>query len=178
MPVAYLALGSNLGDRLEHLQAAVEGLEREEAVRVTGCSPVYETEAHTTTPDENQPPFLNAVVQAEVDCAPEQLLRVAQQLEREQGRTTSRRRWAPRPLDVDLLTVGMETRQSDTLTLPHPRLGDRRFVLQPWADLAADVAVPSPFDATVRELLKNCPDPAAIRRLDAPLHPPAAAEED
>mgnify|MGYP006289580405 CR=1 FL=1 len=176
MRVAYLGLGSNLGDRRAHLQEAVGGLNAADAVRVTGCSPVYETEAHTVTPDEEQPPFLNAVVQAAVDCSPDQLLRLAKQLERVEGRTGSSERWAPRPLDVDLLMVGNATRQTDDLVLPHPRLADRRFVLQPWADLAPDVIVPPPFDASVRDLLRACPDTAALRRTDLPLHPSAASD--
>lgn len=171
MRMAYLGLGANLGDRRAHLRAAVDGLDAAEAVRVTGCSPVYETEAHTLAADEEQPPFLNAVVAAEVACSPERLLRVAQQLEREEGRPAERDRWAPRPLDVDLLMVGEETRRTDALTLPHPRLADRRFVLRPWADLVPTLVVPPPFDATVQDLLEACPDTTAIRRLDTPLCP-------
>lgn len=164
MATAYLGLGSNLGDRAVHLRTAVEGLAARGAVRVIACSPVYETEAHTTDPDDEQPSFLNAVLEAEVSCTPEALLRVAHRLEREAGRVSDRARWAPRPLDVDLLVVGTATRRSDVLTLPHPRLAERRFVLRPWADLAPNFAVPPPFDATVRELLDACTDPAAIRR--------------
>lgn len=164
MNTAYLGLGSNLGDRRAHLHAVVEGLAAADPVRVTARSPVYETEAHTMAPDEAQPSFLNAVLEAEVACAPEELLRIAQRLEREEGRATEREQWAPRPLDVDLLVVGTVTCQTESLTLPHPRLADRRFVLRPWADLAPNLRVPPPFEATVQELLEACPDTAAIRR--------------
>jgi 2-amino-4-hydroxy-6-hydroxymethyldihydropteridine diphosphokinase len=136
---------------------------------------MYETEAHTLAPDEEQPPFLNAVVEAEVACSPERLLRLAQRLERAEGRAADRERWAPRSLDVDLLVVGAATRQSDVLTLPHPRLAERRFVLRPWADLAPNLVVPPPFDATVRALLAACSDAAAVQRLEAPLHGPDAS---
>jgi 2-amino-4-hydroxy-6-hydroxymethyldihydropteridine diphosphokinase len=176
MPVAYLSLGSNLGDRASHLRAAVEGLEAAADVHVTACSPVYETSAHTTDPDEEQPPFLNAVVEADVACTPGQLLRIAQRLEREEGRAADRERWAPRPLDVDLLMVGDLTRRSDDLTLPHPRLAERRFVLRPWADLAPTVTVPPPFDVTVRDLLAACPDADAVDRRDISLQSPTATE--
>lgn len=169
MRSAYLGLGSNLGDRWAHLRTAVAGLGETEGVRVTACSPVYETEAHTTDPSEEQPSFLNAVLEVAVDCSPEQLLRLAKRLEREEGRTGNSERWAPRPLDVDLLIVGTEERHSDPLTLPHPRLADRRFVLRPWADIAPDVRVPPPFDATVQDLLAACPDTATVRRLDGSL---------
>jgi 2-amino-4-hydroxy-6-hydroxymethyldihydropteridine diphosphokinase len=166
MDTAYLGLGSNLGDRRAHLRAAVEGLDAADPVRVTAGSAVYEAEAHTMGADEEQPPFLNAVVEVEVACAPERLLRIAQRLERAEGRTREGERWAPRPLDVDLLVVGDRTRQTDILTLPHPRLAERRFVLRPWADLAPNLVVPPPFDATVQELLEACPDTTAIRRTD------------
>jgi 2-amino-4-hydroxy-6-hydroxymethyldihydropteridine diphosphokinase len=178
MPVAYLGLGSNLSDRRGHLQAALEGADANASVRIIACSPVYETEAHTTDPDEEQPPYLNAVVEADVACPPEQLLRIAQRLEHEEGRTPNRERWAPRPLDVDLLMVGDATRRSNDLTLPHPRLAERRFVLRPWADLAPTVTVPPPFDATVQELLAACPDTAALHRLDLPLQLPTSTEPD
>jgi len=175
MRTAYLGLGSNLGDRWAHLRAAVAGLEEAEGVRVATCSPVYETEAHTTDPGEEQPPFLNVVLEVEVACSPKQLLRIAKRLEREEGRTESAERWAPRPLDVDLLVVADETHQSDTLTLPHPRLADRRFVLRPWADLAPDVRVPPPFDATVQDLLAACPDSTTIERRDGSLRPASSS---
>ena len=177
MNTAYLGLGSNLGNRPAHLQAAVDGLHTADGVRVRACSPVYETEAHTTDPDEEQPSFLNAVVEAQGTCSPDDLLRLAQALEREEGRPENRARWAPRPLDVDLLAVGMQTRQADVLTLPHPRLADRRFVLRPWADLAPNFRVPPPFDAPVHTLLDACPDTASIRRTSHSLRIPGPAGE-
>ena len=161
----YLALGSNQGNRLEHLQAAVTGLDRDTRVSVQAVSSVYETEAHTDDPDEEQPAFLNAVVEVEVGCSPIDLLELAQSLEWEEGRDRSRNeRWAPRPLDVDLLVVGGITCHGERLTLPHPRLADRAFVLRPWTDLAPNLHVPPPFDASVRALLDACPDTHAIRR--------------
>jgi len=175
MQTAYLGLGSNLGDRLSHLRATVEGLDAEASIRVTAVSPVYETEAHTTTPDEEQPSFLNAVVETEVTCSHEDLLRFAQALEREEGRAEEREQWVPRPLDVDLLVVGDVTCQTDELTLPHPRLANRRFVLRPWADLAPNFRVPPPFDAPVQALLNACPDTASIRRTAHALQLPGTA---
>lgn len=165
MNTAYLGLGSNRGDRQVHLQAAVEGLADVRGVRLTGVSPVYETEAHTLDPEEEQPAFFNAVVEAHVTCSPDELLERAQALEAREGRVRDEAdRWAPRPLDVDLLAIGAITCETDTLTLPHPRLAERRFVLQPWADLAPEHRVPSPFEMTVRRLLEQCPDTASIDR--------------
>jgi len=174
MQTAYLGVGSNQGDRQAHLQAAVDGLAAASGLRVTAVSPVYETEAHTWTDGETQPAFLNAVVALEGDCSPERLLDIAQALERAEGRTRSSERWAPRPLDVDLLTVGTVTCDTDRLTLPHPRLAERRFVLRPWADIAPDAQVPAPFSATVQALLDACTDDAALARAAATLTPPSS----
>jgi len=175
MPPAYLGLGSNEGDRLRHLQAAVERLHRYDGLRVVAASPVYETEAHTLSPEEEPPPFLNAVLRAAVDWEPEALLHAAQAVERAEGRErSSERTWAPRPLDIDLLAVDALTRRTDTLTLPHPRLAERRFVLQPWADLAPNFVVPPPFDQSVQSLFNQCSDTASVRRTDYELDRPAA----
>ncbi|WP_103018959.1 2-amino-4-hydroxy-6-hydroxymethyldihydropteridine diphosphokinase [Salinibacter altiplanensis] len=167
MPSAYLGLGSNKGDRLKHLHGAAERLHQRDGLRVTGVSPVYETEAHTPSPDETQPPFLNAVLRLAAEATPDVLLRTAHVVERAEGRArATEQRWGPRPLDVDLLAVGALTRDTETLTLPHPRLADRRFVLRPWTDLAPNFVVPPPFDRSVQSLLDRCTDPAAIRRTE------------
>ena len=181
MTTAYLGLGSNQGKRREHLQGGVNELHAVKGVRVTAVSTVYETEAHTVGPDETQPAFLNAVVAVETTCSPEALLRGAQAAERAEGRTRSaEQRWSPRPLDVDLLAMGDEQRSTTTLTIPHPRLAQRRFVLRPWADLAPNFRVPPPFDRSVSALLAACSDTAALApaavMLTVPSHPgPASA---
>jgi 2-amino-4-hydroxy-6-hydroxymethyldihydropteridine diphosphokinase len=126
-------------------------------------SPVYETEAHTRG-EETQPAFLNAVLGLTGPVTPEGLLQHAQTLEGDRGRERGGRRWAPRPLDIDVLAVGQQTRVLDTLTVPHPRLAERRFVLRPWADIAPNFAVPPPFDASVQTLLARCPDASRVER--------------
>lgn len=169
--LTYLALGANLGDRFGALRAAVEGLGAHPEIEVTGASPVYETEAHTLTPDDAQPPYLNAVVAVCTTLPAEALLAYCHALERAAGRRR-RHRWMARTLDLDVLVYGRQTRRGPGLVLPHPHLGVRRFVLQPWADLAPNLCLPPPFDATVADLLRRCPDadvPArtALRLLDA-----------
>ena len=157
---AFVALGSNLGDRRAHLDAAVAALGRLPGVDVVAASPVYETAAHTLDPGEAQPPYLNAVVEVRSDLAPEALLAACLEVERAQGRDRRRaRRWEARTLDLDLLLYEGETRSTPDLVLPHPRLAERRFVLQPLCDLAPCLHVPAPFDATVADLLAVCPDP-------------------
>lgn len=172
--VAYIGLGANRGDRIATLREAVRGLEATPGIRVLRASPVYETEAHTLTSDETQPAYLNAVVHVRTRLSPEALLDVCLALERAAGRRR-RRRWAPRPLDLDLLVVDGVTRDSDRLTLPHPRLAARRFVLQPLHDLAPGLHVPPPFDATVAHLLRTTPDRHGVRRTDLVLWPPEDA---
>lgn len=173
MHTGYLGLGSNRGDRHAHLQAAVNGLASMAPVEVETVSPIYETEAHTLDPGEEQRAFLNAVVEVGVACSPEGLLERAHQLEAQEGRVRDEgQRWDPRPLDVDLLVVGAITCETDRLILPHPRLAERRFVLQPWADLAPMHHVPAPFDASVQHLLEQCSDTASIKRDDYSLARP------
>lgn len=164
MKTAFLALGSNLGDRLRHLQNAIGGLS-DAGVEVRRVSRVYRTAAHTLDPAETQPDYFNAVVEVGVQVSPPALLRLAKTLEQRAGRDLSARTWAPRPLDIDLLTVAGETLQSLTLTLPHPRIAERQFVLRPWADLAPNLVVPSPFDATVSALLRRCADTEPVERI-------------
>ncbi len=168
-----MALGSNLGDRAAHLHRAVRDLDAHPSVRVTDASPVYESAAHTLRPDEAQPPYLNAVVRLRTRLAPEALLAALLHLERRAGRERGDgRRWAPRTLDLDLLLFDDLTQDSPALTLPHPRLGVRRFVLRPLADLAPNLRLPPPYDTTVRALLDRCPDPNALTRLNLSLRPP------
>lgn len=170
MDTAYLGLGSNLGSRRAHLQAAVDGLARAEGVHPVSVSPVYETEAHTIDPEEEQRAFLNAVLEVTVGVNAEQLLQTVQDIERREGRErTQEKTWAPRSLDIDLLVVGSRTCETDSLVLPHPRLAERRFVLQPWAEIAPNYRVPPPFDASVRALLDACSDTATIQQTTIPL---------
>lgn len=161
---AYIALGSNLGDRAGHLRQACRALDVHPDLDVLASSPVYETPAMTMDPEEEQPPFLNAVLAVRSALEPEALLHVLHRLEAQAGRVRSRP-WAPRTLDLDLLTYGGIVRSTEALTLPHPRLAERRFVLQPLADLAPNLGLPAPFDETPTALLARCPDDAPIRRV-------------
>lgn len=117
-------------------------------------------------PGDTAPDYLNAVMQVETPLSPEALLEICQAIERSAGRERREDtpRWAPRLLDLDLLTYGRQTIDTATLTVPHPRLAERRFVLQPWADIAPNLYVPAPFDDTVQHLLDRCPDTAALRQ--------------
>jgi 2-amino-4-hydroxy-6-hydroxymethyldihydropteridine diphosphokinase len=128
---AYLGIGSNLGDRVAHLQSAVDGLAFADGVTVVGVSPVYETDP---VGGPEQPEYLNAVVAVDTDRTARELLEVAQRLEHEAGRERGER-WGPRTLDVDLLLVGDDEVDEPDLVVPHPRLYERAFVMVPLADL-------------------------------------------
>jgi 2-amino-4-hydroxy-6-hydroxymethyldihydropteridine diphosphokinase len=135
--IAYIGLGANLGDREENLRAALERLRVLGPIRV---SSFRETEPVGVT---DQPPFLNAVAELETDLAPRELLARLLEIERELGRErAAETRWGPRPIDLDLLVYEHETVEEPGLTVPHPRLAERRFALEPLHELAPDLALP------------------------------------
>jgi 2-amino-4-hydroxy-6-hydroxymethyldihydropteridine diphosphokinase len=137
---AYVGIGSNLGDRLGHLRAAVRGLAAATGVTVVAVSPVYETAPVGGPP---QPDYLNAVVALDTTLSPRALLEVAQRLERDAHRVRAER-FGPRTLDVDVLLVGDERVDEPDLVVPHPRMHERGFVLVPLRDLDPDAAGPAP----------------------------------
>ncbi|MGH8993320.1 MAG: 2-amino-4-hydroxy-6-hydroxymethyldihydropteridine diphosphokinase [Acidimicrobiia bacterium] len=137
MSIAYLGLGSNLGDRLAHLQSAVDGL-ADRAGMVVAVSAVYETEPMG---GPEQPDYLNAVVALDTALDARGLLGVAKALEEEAGRDLDGERWGPRPLDIDILMVGDDRVDDPDLTVPHPRIHQRGFVLAPLADVAPGAVV-------------------------------------
>jgi 2-amino-4-hydroxy-6-hydroxymethyldihydropteridine diphosphokinase len=140
---AFVGLGSNLGDRRAFLVAAVEGLRR--GGDVVAVSPLYETEP--VGGPTGQGAYLNAVVELFTRDTPRRLLARCHALEETAGRVRAER-WGPRTLDADLLYVeGCEVDEPD-LTVPHPRLWERRFVLAPLADLAPDLVPPSRLEAS------------------------------
>jgi 2-amino-4-hydroxy-6-hydroxymethyldihydropteridine diphosphokinase len=143
---AYIALGANLGDRLATLREATQRLVAIGTVEAT--SSVYETDP---VGYRDQPPFLNAVVQVRTALPPEDILRRLLAIEAAMGRTRTFRN-APRTLDLDLLLLGDERRAVPGLTLPHPRLQERAFVLAPLAEITPDARVPG-FGRTAAELL-------------------------
>jgi 2-amino-4-hydroxy-6-hydroxymethyldihydropteridine diphosphokinase len=141
----FLGLGANLGDREAALRFAIEALERAGDVRVLRSSSVYETDP---VGGPEQPPYLNAVIEVETELAPHALLDRALGIEAERGRARAER-WGPRVLDIDLLEGtaddGSPIRIDDArLTVPHPRMRERAFVLVPLAELTGEHAAPDP----------------------------------
>jgi 2-amino-4-hydroxy-6-hydroxymethyldihydropteridine diphosphokinase len=153
MPTAYIALGSNLGDREENLAVATDRLAR--LGRVETCSSLYETEP---VGFHDQPAFLNAVLALETKLEPLPLLYALLAIERELGRDRSKGVLnGPRTLDLDLLLMGDTVIVGEELTLPHPAFVRRRFVLVPLAEIAPSLRHPQ-RNQTMAELLALLPD--------------------
>ncbi len=153
---AYVALGANLGTREATLRRAVARLDGRADTVVVALSQLRETDPVGLL---DQPRFLNGVVVLDTDLGPRDLLAVLLEIERELGRVRDGARNGPRPVDLDLLLYDGETIDEPELTVPHPRLHERRFVLEPLADI--DPALRVPGRGTVAELLAALDDQAS-----------------
>ncbi len=156
--LVYLGLGSNLGDRDEILRAAVTRVRA--AVAVRRISSVYDTAPLLVA---DQPRFHNAVISGETALSPLELLRAVKAIERELGRVPAGVRYGPRAIDIDLLFYDDLSLRSEELTLPHPRIAERAFVLVPLAEIAPGEALP--VLGTTPEALLVALDAADVRRL-------------
>ena len=147
---AFVGIGSNLGDREANLRSAIELLTAEDGIEVVAVSEVRETEPVGPV---DQGPFLNGVVQVETALPPVELLERLLSVESRLGRVRAER-WGPRTIDLDLLLYGSETVDEPGLTVPHPRLHERRFALEPLLDLDPTLEIPElgPISTLLAEL--------------------------
>lgn len=155
--LAYLSLGSNLGDRKRNLLRAWEELARA-GMEVVRVSSIYETEPQDFT---DQPAFLNCVLAVQSDLPPFPLLRSTQEIESAMGRRRPAAPKGPRLIDIDILLLGEFVVQDERLTIPHPRMLDRRFVLEPLVEIASDLRYPG-TGALIRDFLPGVKDQAVV----------------
>ncbi|MFD8121350.1 2-amino-4-hydroxy-6-hydroxymethyldihydropteridine diphosphokinase [Streptomyces albidoflavus] len=165
---AVISLGSNLGNRLETLQGAVDALEDTPGLRVKAVSPVYETEPWGVEPG-SQPSYFNAVAMIRTTLPPGSLLERAQAVEEAFHRVRDER-WGPRTLDVDIVAYADVVSADPELTLPHPHAHERAFVLAPWHDVDPEAELPG--QGSVDELLSALAGDGLTRREDLELRLP------
>ena len=165
MTLVVVSLGSNLGDRLAALNAAVGQLDAADDVRVIALSPIYETAPVGGPP---QPDYLNAVALLETTRPPYDLLELTQRTEAELGRVR-RVRWGARAIDIDIVMYGDEVSADERLTLPHPRAAERAFVLVPWLDVDPHAALPD--GRTVSDVVAALDTSGVRARSDLTLEP-------
>jgi 2-amino-4-hydroxy-6-hydroxymethyldihydropteridine diphosphokinase len=158
--IVYLSLGSNVGDRAAHLQEAQKRLAA--AGGVVAVSSVYETEPVEFT---EQPWFLNSVVALETGKSPQELMTAILSIEEAMGRRRVQSK-GPRSIDIDILLFGDTIMNSTELTIPHPAMHQRRFVLEPLAEIAAEAQHPV-LKKTIRELRDALPEGQVVRKLDS-----------
>jgi len=158
---AYLSLGSNLGDRIQNIRRALEKLS-EAGVEIRRVSSLYKTEP---VDFRSQPWFVNCVAEARTRLAPLELLKALKTVERRLGRRPSRTPKGPRRIDIDILLYENVVARSPALTIPHPRLAERRFVLVPLAELRPRLRHPV-TRRTVRQMLNQTADTSEVVKLE------------
>jgi len=158
MSTAYIALGSNLSDPASQLRTALKQLDTLPDCRIAAISGAYRSAA---VGPGKQPDYLNAVVEITTSLSPAQLLNATQAIEQSQGRVRNRR-WEARTLDLDILLYGHEEINTQSLTIPHPRMAERNFVLYPLAEIAGEQLM-LPCGGVLESLLATCPAGDLVR---------------
>jgi 2-amino-4-hydroxy-6-hydroxymethyldihydropteridine diphosphokinase len=154
----YLALGSNIGDRFVSLKEAIASIEASPNMKVVNTSSIYETDP---VGYEDQDQFLNMVIQVRTDLCPFELLNTCLEIEKILGRKRDIR-WGPRTMDLDILLYNQENIDSEMLTIPHPRMHERAFVLIPLLEIDSGLKLPT-MEIPLQEVLEKIPDREGVR---------------
>ena len=157
--ITFLLLGTNLGDRKKNLATARKAIEVSVGT-ILKTSSIYQTAAWGKT---DQPDFLNQALEVQTALPAEDVLAEILKIERAMGRTRDQH-WGERIIDIDILLFEKEMISSTTLKIPHPELANRRFALEPLAEIGGDVIHPL-LQLTIREMLEQCPDLLEVRRI-------------
>lgn len=163
----YLGIGSNLFDRERNIFAAIDLIKKSGTFTFSRMASIYESPPLYNT---NQPDFLNTVIKGTYSKEPQHLLDEIQSVELQLGRPARREKNAPRIIDIDIILFGDRDFEQETLVIPHPKLAERKFVLEPLSEIAPDFLIPK-FDKTPVELAAVCPDESMIEKQTA--HQPA-----
>lgn len=155
---AYISLGSNIGDRCESLKAAIEELNTHSKISVMSTSSIYETDP---VGYENQDQFLNMVIEVNTSLNPFELLSLCLEIEKHLGRKRDIR-WGPRTIDLDILLYNQENIKSEKLTVPHPRMHERAFVLIPLLEIASNIKLPT-MEIPLHAILEDISDREGVR---------------
>lgn len=155
---AYISLGSNIGERSENLKGAIEKLEGHPEIKVVNHSSVYETDP---VGYENQDQFLNMAIEVKTNLKPYELLEVCLEIEKELGRKRDIR-WGPRTIDLDILLYNQENIKSEKLTVPHPRMHERAFVIIPLLEIHPNIKLPT-MESPLNISLEDIPDREGVR---------------
>ena len=158
MNKVYLSLGSNLGEREKNLARALQALEKR-GMKILRRSTIYETEPVEI---REQAWFLNCAIEVETDLPPQKLMKLLLEIERELGRRRDVK-YGPRTIDLDILLYGDVVVNESQLTIPHPKMAERRFVLAPLAEIASQAMHPV-LHRTAAELLAECSDASEVRK--------------
>lgn len=158
MNIAYLLIGGNIGNRVANL-ASAKGAIKESCGALKGFSNIFETAAWGL---QQQPHFLNQALELHTALPPKDLLQCLLRIEKRLGRERDAK-WGPRLIDIDILLYNDAVIDEEGLTIPHPQMHNRRFVLQPLAELAPELVHPL-FKKTIAQLLAQCPDPLEVHK--------------
>ncbi|MBY0124434.1 2-amino-4-hydroxy-6-hydroxymethyldihydropteridine diphosphokinase [Bacillus sp. S/N-304-OC-R1] len=155
---AYIALGSNIGDRLESLKEAIASIEAIPEIKVAETSSIYETDP---VGYEDQDQFLNMVIRVETYLSPLELLHTCLDIEKNLGRKRDIR-WGPRTIDLDILLYNQENIISEKLTVPHPRMHERAFVIIPLLEIQSGIRLPT-MEVPLQDVIEKIPDREGVR---------------